>query len=52
MTRLIAIVLLGALAFLLFRYRTNQTVQKWVIVTLISAFFIYTATLMFSEIIR
>ncbi|KFA97188.1 hypothetical protein L1D34_13865 [Vibrio mediterranei] len=52
MTRLIAIVFLVALAFLLFRYRTNEKVQKGVVITVLSAFVIYTATLVISELIR
>ncbi|MFA0085581.1 hypothetical protein ACE1OE_14575 [Vibrio sp. E150_011] len=52
MTRLIAIVFLIALAFILFRYRTNEKVQKGVIVTLLSGFAVYVATLVVTELIR
>ncbi|WP_260258592.1 hypothetical protein [Vibrio intestinalis] len=52
MTRLIAIVFLIALAFVIFRYRTNEKVQKWVVVTLVSGFLIYTASLVVTELMR
>ncbi len=52
MTRLIAIVFLVALAFVFIRYRTNEKLQKYVVVTLLSGFFVYTAALMISELIR
>ncbi|CAM3033664.1 hypothetical protein [Vibrio neptunius] len=52
MTRLIAIVFLVALAFVLIRYRTNEKLQKYVVITLISGFIIYTATLVVTELIR
>ncbi|WP_394251245.1 hypothetical protein [Vibrio profundi] len=52
MTRLIAIAFLIALAFFLFRYRTNEKVQKGVIFAVVGSFLIYTATLMISELTR
>ena len=52
MTRLIAIVFLLALAFVLFRYRTNEKVQKSVVIVIVSSFLLYTASLMFSELTR
>ncbi|EOX4456590.1 hypothetical protein [Vibrio alginolyticus] len=52
MTRLLAIAVLIAVAFVLFRYRTNEKVQKATIITLIGAFLIYTASIMFAELIR
>ncbi|KJY83334.1 membrane protein [Vibrio galatheae] len=52
MTRLIAIVFLAALAFVLIRYRTSEKLQKYVVVTLVCGFLIYTATLMITELIR
>lgn len=52
MTRLLAIAVLIALAFVLFRYRTNEKVQKATIITLISAFLIYTASIMIAELTR
>ncbi|WP_155758778.1 hypothetical protein [Vibrio splendidus] len=52
MTRLIAIVFLLALAFVLFRYRTNEKLQKWVVIVIVSSFLSYTASLMISELTR
>ncbi|AIU66573.1 hypothetical protein CKF94_06320 [Vibrio coralliilyticus] len=52
MTRLIAIVFLVALAFVLIRYRTNEKLQKYVVITLISGFLVYTATLVVTELMR
>ncbi|WP_167469913.1 hypothetical protein [Vibrio aquaticus] len=52
MTRLLAIVFFIALAFVLIRYRTSEKLQKYVVITLLSGFFIYTATLMVTELIR
>ncbi|NOI99590.1 hypothetical protein FCV51_08200 [Vibrio kanaloae] len=52
MTRLIAIVFLLALAFVLFRYRTNEKVQKGVVIVIVSCFLLYTASLMISELTR
>ena len=52
MTRLIAIVFLLALAFVLFRYRTNEKVQKSVVIVIVGSFLLYTASLMFSELTR
>lgn len=52
MTRLIAIAFLIALAFVLIRYRTSEKLQKYVVLTLISGFLFYTATLMVTELIR
>ena len=52
MTRLIAIVFLLDLAFVLFRYRTNEKLQKWVVIVIVSSFLLYTASLMISELTR
>ena len=52
MTRLLAIVFCIALAYVLVRYRTSEKLQKYVVVTLISGFLIYTATLMVTELVR
>ncbi|MHA2740598.1 hypothetical protein [Vibrio harveyi] len=52
MTRLLAIAVLIGLAFVLFRYRTNGKVQKATVITLISAFLIYTASIMIAELTR
>lgn len=52
MTRLIAIVLLSALAYLLFRYRTNKKLQKGVVIGLGSALVIYIITIVISELSR
>ncbi|WP_194435167.1 hypothetical protein [Vibrio fluminensis] len=52
MTRLIAIVFLIALAFVLVRYRTNEKLQKYVVITLISGFLVYTASIMITELMR
>ncbi|KGY12672.1 membrane protein [Vibrio tubiashii] len=52
MTRLLAIAFLVALAFVLIRYRTSEKLQKYVVITLISGFLLYTSTLMITELIR
>lgn len=52
MTRLLAIAFLVVLAFMLFRYRTNEKVQRVVVITALSAFAIYVTTLVISELIR
>ncbi|ACP05694.1 TPA: hypothetical protein RUZ23_002666 [Vibrio cholerae] len=52
MVRLIAIALLIALAFVLIRYRTNEKLQKGVVIVILATFVIYTAFLMISELIR
>ncbi|WP_428774720.1 hypothetical protein [Vibrio sp.] len=52
MTRLFTIGLLIAIAFILIRYRTNETLQKWVVIVLLSGFLLYVATLMTTELIR
>ena len=52
MTRLLAIVVLIVFAFVLFRYRTNEKIQKATIIILIGAFLIYTASIMVAELIR
>lgn len=52
MTRLLAIVFLIALAYVLIRYRTSEKLQKYVVITLVSGFLIYTGTLMVTELIR
>ncbi|CAH0526033.1 hypothetical protein [Vibrio hippocampi] len=52
MARLIAITALLGLAFLLFKYRTNEKLQKGVVIALISGFVIYTISLMTTELLR
>lgn len=52
MTRLLAIAFLIVIAFVLIRYRTNEKLQKYVVITLVSSFIIYTATIMVTELIR
>ncbi|GHW43940.1 hypothetical protein VCSRO56_3385 [Vibrio cholerae] len=52
MVRLIAIALLIALAFVLIRYRTNEKLQKGVVILILATFVTYTAFLMISELIR
>ncbi|MGR5068116.1 MULTISPECIES: hypothetical protein [Vibrio] len=52
MTRLLAIAVLIGVAFVLFRYRTNEKVQKVTVITLIGAFLIYTASIMIAELTR
>ncbi|ENM5742702.1 hypothetical protein V9N60_001995 [Vibrio metoecus] len=52
MLRLIAIVLLIALAFILIRYRTNQKLQKGVVIVILATFVLYTTFLVISELIR
>ncbi|HFG2080494.1 TPA: hypothetical protein ACGF4M_002976 [Vibrio cholerae] len=52
MVRLIAIALLIALAFVLIRYRTNEKLQKGVVIVILATFVTYTAFLMISELIR
>ncbi|EGR3222171.1 hypothetical protein WOB98_18685 [Vibrio parahaemolyticus] len=52
MTRLLAIAVLIVVAFVLFRHRTNEKVQKATVITLIGAFLIYTASIVIAELIR
>lgn len=52
MIRLISIVFLIALAYVLIRYRTNEKLQKYVVGVLVSAFFLYTTTVIITELIR
>ncbi|WP_202436400.1 hypothetical protein [Vibrio eleionomae] len=52
MTRLIAIVLLLAIAFLLIRYRTNARLQKGVVITIFSALILYTVSVVIMELFR
>ncbi|MGF1911801.1 hypothetical protein L4C38_20505 [Vibrio kasasachensis] len=52
MTRLIAIVFLIAIAFVFIRYRTNEKLQKYVVITLVSGFLVYASTLMITELMR
>ncbi|WP_166434237.1 hypothetical protein [Vibrio viridaestus] len=49
MIRIIAIVVLIALAFVLVRYNTNQRLQKGVVITILAAFIIYLVTLVITE---
>ncbi|GLQ74830.1 MULTISPECIES: hypothetical protein [Vibrio] len=52
MTRLIAIGVLIAIAVLLFRYRTNEKLQKGVILASIIGFVIYVVSVMTMELIN
>ncbi|MGC9404119.1 MULTISPECIES: hypothetical protein [Vibrio] len=52
MTRLIAIVFISALAFVLIRYRTNEKIQKGIIVTLVVSFLVYAGSVMIAELTR
>lgn len=52
MTRLIAIGVLIAIAVLLFRYRTNEKLQKGVIIASIIGFVIYVVSVMTMELIN
>ncbi|EEY98144.1 MAG: hypothetical protein ACRCXG_11695 [Vibrio sp.] len=52
MVRLIAITLLIALAFVLIRYRTNEKLQKGVVIAILATFGLYTTFLVISELIR
>ncbi|AOW82606.1 hypothetical protein [Vibrio mimicus] len=52
MVRLIAIVLLIALAFVLIRYRTNEKLQKGVVIVILATLVLYTTFLVISELIR
>ncbi|WP_459681983.1 hypothetical protein [Vibrio comitans] len=52
MTRLLAIVILIALAFLFVRYNTNEKLQRWVVIVLSGAFVVYTAVLMITELVH
>lgn len=52
MTRLIFIGILIVIAFLLIRYGTNEKLQKWVVIVLLSAFGLYAMSLMVTELIR
>lgn len=52
MTRLLAIAFLIVIAFVLIRYRASEKLQKYVVITLVSSFIIYTATIMVTELIR
>ncbi|MGO1191579.1 MULTISPECIES: hypothetical protein [Vibrio] len=52
MTRLIAIVIFIALAYLLIRYQANAKLQKWAVISLSGAFLIYLMYVVISELIR
>lgn len=52
MTRLITIILLIAIAFMFIRYRTNEKLQKGVVVSLLTAFVIYAASIVITELTR
>ncbi len=52
MTRLIFIGILIVIAFLLIRYGTNEKLQKWVVIVLLSGFGLYATSLMVTELIR
>ncbi|UAB68911.1 hypothetical protein INR79_10180 [Vibrio sp. SCSIO 43132] len=51
MTRLIAIAALIAIAVLLFRYRTNEKIQKGVILASIIGFVIYVVSVVVTELV-
>jgi Ca2+/Na+ antiporter len=52
MIRLIVIAVLIVLAYFLLRYRTNEKIQKGVVVTLLGLFAIYTLVLVATELFR
>lgn len=52
MLRIAVIMLLFALAILLFKFRSNEKVQKSVVYTSVSGVVIYVAYIMISELIR
>ncbi|HDY7946156.1 hypothetical protein [Vibrio vulnificus] len=52
MIRLMAIVVLVVLAYFLLRYRTNEKIQKGIVVTLLGIFAVYTIVLVASELIK
>ncbi|MDG3088170.1 hypothetical protein P7F88_19665 [Vibrio hannami] len=52
MTRLLAIATLLALAVLLFKYRTNEKVQRGVVISAIIGLAVYTVIVVFSELMR
>lgn len=52
MTRLFAIGVLIALAVMLFRYRTNEKIQRGAVIALITGIAIYTTIVVISELIR
>ncbi|MFH0256665.1 hypothetical protein ACGRL8_06350 [Vibrio rumoiensis] len=52
MTRLIVIAIFAVLAYLLLKYRTNVTLQKWVAIVLSAALLIYISFVVVTELIR
>ncbi|WP_086984382.1 hypothetical protein [Vibrio aphrogenes] len=52
MNRLIAIAIFAVLAYLLIKYRTNATLQKWVAITLSVALLVYVAFVVITELLR
>lgn len=52
MTRLLAIVALLALAVVLFKYRTNEKVQRGVVISAIIGLAVYTVIVVLSELFR
>ncbi|CAM4434880.1 hypothetical protein ACPV5L_07915 [Vibrio astriarenae] len=52
MIRLISIVALIVIAFLLIRYRTNEKLQKIVVISVVGAFLVYAAGVMITELAR
>ncbi|WP_375749952.1 hypothetical protein [Vibrio sp. HN007] len=52
MTRLLAIAALLALAVVLFKYRTNEKVQRGVVVSAIIGLAVYTVMIVLSELFR
>lgn len=52
MVRLITIFVLVLLAYFLLRYRTNEKIQKGIVVTVLGIFAAYTILLVASELIK
>ncbi len=52
MTKLVALVVLMALAFIMVRYNTNAKVQKWVVISLVGSFAVYMTVVVISELMR
>ncbi|MGL6257697.1 hypothetical protein [Vibrio sp. WXL103] len=52
MIRLITIAVLIAVAYVLIRYRTNEKLQKIVVIGVVGAFLLYAASIMITELAR
>ncbi len=50
--RIIAIVVFIALAFMLFRYRTNEKIRKGTVIVLLALFLLYSAIVVITELMR